>query len=47
MNTAELAKPEVRAFVDFYLDNAAQLAAEVGYVALTDAEYDDSRSKIQ
>ena len=47
VNKAELAKPEVRAFVDFYLDNAAQLAAEVGYVALTDAEYDDSRSKIQ
>ena len=47
VNKAELAKPEVRAFVEFYLDNAAQLAAEVGYVALTDAEYDDSRSKIQ
>ena len=47
VNKAELAKPEVRAFVDFYLDNAAQLAAEVGYVALTDAEYAESRAKIQ
>ena len=47
VNTAELEKSEVRAFVEYYLDNAAQLAAEVGYVALTDAEYDESRSKIQ
>ena len=47
VNTTELEKPEVRAFVDFYLDNAAQLAAEVGYVALTEAEYDESRAKIQ
>ena len=47
VNTAELEKPEVRAFVDFYLDSAAQLAAEVGYVALTDAEYDETRAKIQ
>ena len=47
VNTAELEKPEVRAFVEYYLDNAAQLAAEVGYVALTDAGYDESRSKIQ
>lgn len=46
VNTEHLQKPEVRAFVDFYLDNAAQLAAEVGYVALTDAEYDDTRSKV-
>ena len=47
VNTAELEKSEVRAFVEYYLDNAAQLAAEVGYVALTEAEYDESRSKIQ
>jgi phosphate transport system substrate-binding protein len=29
-------RPEVRAFVDFYLANAAALSAEVGYVALPD-----------
>jgi phosphate transport system substrate-binding protein len=28
------ARPELKAFVDFYLDNATTLAAEVGYVAL-------------
>lgn len=27
-------EPQVEAFVDFYLDNAAELAAEVGYVGL-------------
>ncbi len=46
VNTEHLQRPEVRAFVDFYLDNAAQLASEVGYVALTDAEYDESRAKV-
>ena len=46
VNTEHLERPEVRAFVDYYLDNAGQLAAEVGYVALTDAEYAQSRAKI-
>ncbi len=30
-------RPELKAFVDFYLDNASALSAEVGYVALPDA----------
>jgi phosphate transport system substrate-binding protein len=30
------ARPELKAFVDFYLDNATTLSAEVGYVALPD-----------
>ena len=29
-------RPELKAFVDFYLDNAQALSAEVGYVALPD-----------
>jgi phosphate transport system substrate-binding protein len=29
-----LAKPEVKAFVDYYLDNAAKLSEEVGYIPL-------------
>jgi phosphate transport system substrate-binding protein len=33
-------RPEVAAFVDFYLANAKSLAAEVGYVALPDKAYD-------
>jgi phosphate transport system substrate-binding protein len=32
-------KPEVRAFVDFYLSNAKQLAAEVKYLPLPDGAY--------
>jgi phosphate transport system substrate-binding protein len=32
-------RPEVKAFVDFYVKNAAELAAEVGYVKFPDAVY--------
>ncbi len=38
VNPAELARPEVQAFVDFYLANAPILSKEVGYVSLTDEE---------
>jgi phosphate transport system substrate-binding protein len=34
-----LAKPQVRAFLQFYLDNATTLVAEVGYVPLADQRY--------
>jgi phosphate transport system substrate-binding protein len=30
------ARPELKAYVDFYLDNAQALSSEVGYVALPD-----------
>lgn len=33
------ARPEVSAFITFYLNNAAELVADVGYIALPDAEY--------
>ena len=39
VSKASAAKPEVRAFVDFYLKNVARLAGEVGYVKLPDAVY--------
>jgi phosphate transport system substrate-binding protein len=29
-------RPELKAFVDFYLDNTSALSAEVGYIALPD-----------
>lgn len=35
----ELARPEVRAFVDFYLESAPVLSQEVGYVPLSAARY--------
>ena len=42
-----LERPEVKAFVEFYLDNAAELAQEVGYIKLGDAEYAANRDSIQ
>ena len=39
VNKAALDRPEVRAFVEFYMENAAELATEVGYVKLSESEY--------
>ncbi|HVS62249.1 MAG TPA: PstS family phosphate ABC transporter substrate-binding protein [Thermoanaerobaculia bacterium] len=39
VSQAAAARPEVKSFVEFYLDNAAELAAEVGYVALPEEIY--------
>ena len=39
VNKASASRPEVKAFVDFYLTNVAKLAGEVGYVKLPDAVY--------
>ena len=36
---ADAEKPEVKAFVDFYIKNAAKLAADVGYVKFPDNFY--------
>jgi phosphate transport system substrate-binding protein len=40
INKKSFERPEVAAFIDYYLGNAKQLAAEVGYVALPDKAYD-------
>ena len=37
-----LERPEVRAFIEFYLENAAILAASVGYVGLPQEMYDEA-----
>lgn len=48
VNTKAMAdKPEVRAFVEFYLDNAAELAEAVGYIRLPEAKYEEVRQLIQ
>ena len=39
VNQKSLARPEVAAFVDFYLENAAAMAQKVGYVALPASIY--------
>jgi phosphate transport system substrate-binding protein len=46
LNTASLARTEVRAFVDFYIDNAGALASEVGYIELPEEMYQESREKL-
>ena len=40
-------RPEVKTFVEFYLDNAAELATEVGYIRLGEAEYASNRALIK
>lgn len=37
-----LGRPEVRAFINFFLENAASLAASVGYVGLPQEMYDEA-----
>lgn len=39
VNTKSLGRPEVKRFVDFYLQNAAAMAKQTGYVALPEAVY--------
>lgn len=46
LNTASLARPEVKTFVDFYIDNAGAMANEVGYIELPEAMYQESRDSI-
>lgn len=41
-----LARPEVRAFVKFYLENSATLVPQVGYVALEDSKYQEDLAKL-
>ena len=47
MSKQSLARPEVKAFVEFYMANGAELAAEVGYVGLSPQEYQDNIATIQ
>ncbi|NER80816.1 MAG: PstS family phosphate ABC transporter substrate-binding protein [Leptolyngbya sp. SIO1D8] len=48
VNPASLDKPEVRAFVEYYLETArdTELVTEVGYVPLTEDEYDESLGQL-
>lgn len=44
VNNASLERPEVRDFVEFYLNNAGDLAEEVGYVGLAESDYQSQLS---
>ena len=41
-----LERPEVAAFINYYLDNAKALVGDVGYVPLADAEYAQQKNKL-
>lgn len=42
VNSESLKRPEVKAFVQFYLEYAKEIAKEVGYIALPDDQYSKS-----
>lgn len=46
VNKDNMKKPEVSAFIKFYLKNAGELSKEVGYVPLSDEDYQRSLSRI-
>ncbi len=46
VNAGSLDDPAVAEFVAFYLDNAAKLSSEVGYIALPQATYTAARSRL-
>ncbi|MBE7380493.1 MAG: PstS family phosphate ABC transporter substrate-binding protein [Leptolyngbya sp. SIO1E4] len=48
VSTASLDKPEVRAFVEYYLETArdTEIVTEVGYVPLTEDEYNESLGQL-
>ncbi|MDE2765451.1 MAG: PstS family phosphate ABC transporter substrate-binding protein [Chloroflexota bacterium] len=43
VNLASMERPEMQAFVDFYMQEGAALAAEVGYIAADSATYEANR----
>lgn len=47
VNVRSLDRPEVRAFVDFYLNHAAELSEEVGYVRLPERVYAAARLAVE
>jgi phosphate transport system substrate-binding protein len=47
VNKKALSRPEVRAFVEFYIDNAGDAADKVGYVALPEELYDRAEANLQ
>lgn len=46
VNNEALARPEVKSFVDYYINNAATLSKEVGYVALPAEKYEEQKNKL-
>ena len=47
VNLGSLARPEVKAFVDFYMEHGPALTNEVGYVASDDNVYAENKAKLE
>ena len=47
VNVKSLERPEVKSFVEFYLENAQQLVREVGYIAQAPDVYQQGLAKIR
>ncbi|MBN3522883.1 PstS family phosphate ABC transporter substrate-binding protein [Paenibacillus apiarius] len=47
VNKNHMEKPEVKAFVEYYLQNVGNIAKEVGYVALPQEKYDEQLSQLK
>ena len=45
VSTAAMDRPEVKSFIEFYLDNAGKLVSEVGYVPLSDQVYELAKTR--
>ena len=47
INADRIGRPEMKKFINFYMDNAGQMANEVGYVSLPEEVYATARENIQ
>ena len=47
VNLGSMARPEVKAFVDFYMEHGPALTNEVGYVASDDNVYAENKAKLE
>ncbi|MBC5774210.1 PstS family phosphate ABC transporter substrate-binding protein [Pontibacter sp. KCTC 32443] len=47
VNSKAAARPEVVEFVNFYLDNAATLSEEVGYIPMPAEQYEEQKAKFK
>ena len=46
VNNSSMDRPEVRDFIEFYMNNAGELAEEVGYVGLSAADYQSQLDRL-
>ena len=47
VNSDRMSRPEMKKFVDFYLEKAGEKASEVGYVALPESVYETARDNVK